>query len=153
RRPASVSTTWRPRRSNRRTSRSCSSWAMRLLTAGWVRCSCSAAAEKPPRSATATNADRLAQSIAAPDWIPDRNLVDEKYAFELWRAGRKGLPSARRAVHARDRQRNRGMAGKTLYDKLWEMHEVTRRDDGSSLIYIGRHILHEVTSPQAFEGL
>lgn len=45
------------------------------------------------------------------------------------------------------------MAGKTLYDKLWEMHEVKRRDDGSSLIYIDRHILHEVTSPQAFEGL
>ncbi|AAW74190.1 3-isopropylmalate dehydratase large subunit [Xanthomonas oryzae pv. oryzae] len=45
------------------------------------------------------------------------------------------------------------MTAKTLYDKLWEMHEVTRRDDGSSLIYIDRHILHEVTSPQAFEGL
>ena len=45
------------------------------------------------------------------------------------------------------------MAGKTLYDKLWEMHEVARRADGSSLIYIDRHILHEVTSPQAFEGL
>ena len=45
------------------------------------------------------------------------------------------------------------MAGKTLYDKLWEMHEVARRDDGSSLVYIDRHILHEVTSPQAFEGL
>lgn len=45
------------------------------------------------------------------------------------------------------------MAGKTLYDKLWEAHEVKRRDDGSSLIYIDRHILHEVTSPQAFEGL
>jgi 3-isopropylmalate/(R)-2-methylmalate dehydratase large subunit len=45
------------------------------------------------------------------------------------------------------------MAGKTLYDKLWEAHEVTRRDDGSSLIYIDRHIIHEVTSPQAFEGL
>ncbi len=45
------------------------------------------------------------------------------------------------------------MSGRTLYDKLWEMHEVKRRDDGSSLIYIDRHILHEVTSPQAFEGL
>ena len=45
------------------------------------------------------------------------------------------------------------MAGKTLYDKLWETHEVKRRDDGSSLIYIDRHIIHEVTSPQAFEGL
>ncbi|MFF7706802.1 3-isopropylmalate dehydratase large subunit [Pseudomonas sp. NPDC007930] len=45
------------------------------------------------------------------------------------------------------------MAGKTLYDKLWEAHEVKQRDDGSSLIYIDRHIVHEVTSPQAFEGL
>ena len=45
------------------------------------------------------------------------------------------------------------MACNTLYDKLWEAHEVKRRDDGSSLIYIDRHIIHEVTSPQAFEGL
>jgi len=45
------------------------------------------------------------------------------------------------------------MAGKTLYDKLWDAHEVKKRDDGSSLIYIDRHIIHEVTSPQAFEGL
>jgi len=43
--------------------------------------------------------------------------------------------------------------GKTLYDKLWEEHVVTQRDDGSALIYIDRHIVHEVTSPQAFEGL
>jgi 3-isopropylmalate/(R)-2-methylmalate dehydratase large subunit len=45
------------------------------------------------------------------------------------------------------------MPGQTLYDKLWDTHEVVRRDDGSSLLYIDRHILHEVTSPQAFEGL
>ncbi|WP_144939916.1 3-isopropylmalate dehydratase large subunit [Pseudomonas alabamensis] len=45
------------------------------------------------------------------------------------------------------------MAGRTLYDKLWDAHEVKQRDDGSSLIYIDRHIIHEVTSPQAFEGL
>jgi 3-isopropylmalate/(R)-2-methylmalate dehydratase large subunit len=45
------------------------------------------------------------------------------------------------------------MAGKTLYDKLWDAHVVTERDDGSALIYIDRHIVHEVTSPQAFEGL
>ncbi len=45
------------------------------------------------------------------------------------------------------------MAGKTLYDKLWEAHLVTERGDGSALIYIDRHIVHEVTSPQAFEGL
>jgi len=49
--------------------------------------------------------------------------------------------------------RKRLMAGKTLYDKLWDSHEVKKRDDGSSLIYIDRHIIHEVTSPQAFEGL
>ncbi|MBF7685489.1 3-isopropylmalate dehydratase large subunit [Acinetobacter sp. B10A] len=45
------------------------------------------------------------------------------------------------------------MAGKTLYDKLWDDHLVKQRDDGSSLIYIDRQLLHEVTSPQAFEGL
>jgi 3-isopropylmalate/(R)-2-methylmalate dehydratase large subunit len=45
------------------------------------------------------------------------------------------------------------MAGKTLYDKLWDDHLVRQRDDGSALIYIDRHLLHEVTSPQAFEGL
>ncbi|WNO10968.1 3-isopropylmalate dehydratase large subunit [Teredinibacter sp. KSP-S5-2] len=45
------------------------------------------------------------------------------------------------------------MAGKTLYDKLWDAHLVSERDDGSALIYIDRHIVHEVTSPQAFEGL
>ncbi|MCW7552173.1 3-isopropylmalate dehydratase large subunit [Endozoicomonas gorgoniicola] len=45
------------------------------------------------------------------------------------------------------------MSGKTLYDKLWESHLVKQREDGSALIYIDRHLLHEVTSPQAFEGL
>ncbi len=44
------------------------------------------------------------------------------------------------------------MAGKTLYDKLWECH-VVREEDGTALIYIDRHLVHEVTSPQAFEGL
>jgi len=45
------------------------------------------------------------------------------------------------------------MAGKTLYDKLWQAHEVRDNGDGTSLIYIDRHLVHEVTSPQAFEGL
>ncbi|OZG74075.1 3-isopropylmalate dehydratase large subunit [Hahella sp. CCB-MM4] len=45
------------------------------------------------------------------------------------------------------------MAGRTLYDKLWDAHLVKQRDDGSALIYIDRQLLHEVTSPQAFEGL
>ncbi len=42
---------------------------------------------------------------------------------------------------------------RTLYDKLWEAHLVATRDDGTSLLYIDRHLVHEVTSPQAFEGL
>ena len=45
------------------------------------------------------------------------------------------------------------MAGNTLYDKLWNAHLVKQRDDGSALIYIDRQLVHEVTSPQAFEGL
>jgi 3-isopropylmalate/(R)-2-methylmalate dehydratase large subunit len=45
------------------------------------------------------------------------------------------------------------MAGRTLYDKLWDDHLVSRRDDGTALLYIDRQLLHEVTSPQAFEGL
>ncbi|MEL0586868.1 MAG: 3-isopropylmalate dehydratase large subunit [Candidatus Thiodiazotropha sp. (ex. Lucinoma kazani)] len=45
------------------------------------------------------------------------------------------------------------MSAKTLYDKLWESHLVQTDDDGTALIYIDRHLVHEVTSPQAFEGL
>lgn len=45
------------------------------------------------------------------------------------------------------------MAGKTLYDKLWESHLVRSEDNGSDLLYIDRQLIHEVTSPQAFEGL
>jgi 3-isopropylmalate/(R)-2-methylmalate dehydratase large subunit len=45
------------------------------------------------------------------------------------------------------------MAGKTLYDKLWDSHVVHTEPDGSVLLYIDRHLIHEVTSPQAFEGL
>lgn len=46
------------------------------------------------------------------------------------------------------------MAGqRTLFDKIWDAHVVDRQDDGTCLIYIDRHLVHEVTSPQAFEGL
>ena len=45
------------------------------------------------------------------------------------------------------------MTGKTLYDKLWDAHVVRSNPDGITLIYIDRHLVHEVTSPQAFEGL
>ena len=42
---------------------------------------------------------------------------------------------------------------KTLFDKIWDAHVVETRDDGSAILYIDRHLVHEVTSPQAFEGL
>src|SRR5690554_923695 len=42
---------------------------------------------------------------------------------------------------------------KTLYDKLWDAHVVDQAADGTCLLYIDRHLVHEVTSPQAFEGL
>ena len=45
------------------------------------------------------------------------------------------------------------MTGKTLYDKLWQSHVVREEADGTCLLYIDRHLVHEVTSPQAFEGL
>ncbi|WP_298639864.1 3-isopropylmalate dehydratase large subunit [uncultured Tistrella sp.] len=44
-------------------------------------------------------------------------------------------------------------APRTLYDKIWESHLVESREDGSALIYVDRMLIHEVTSPQAFEGL
>ena len=44
-------------------------------------------------------------------------------------------------------------APKTLYDKIWDAHLIEESEDGTSLIYIDRHLVHEVTSPQAFEGL
>ena len=42
---------------------------------------------------------------------------------------------------------------KTLFDKIWQNHLVDVQDDGTCLLYIDRHLVHEVTSPQAFEGL
>ena len=44
------------------------------------------------------------------------------------------------------------MSARTLYDKLWDQHLVRADADGTSLIYVDRHLVHEVTSPQAFEG-
>jgi 3-isopropylmalate/(R)-2-methylmalate dehydratase large subunit len=42
---------------------------------------------------------------------------------------------------------------RTLYDKIWDEHVVHTEDDGTAILYIDRHLVHEVTSPQAFEGL
>src|SRR5437762_1581879 len=43
--------------------------------------------------------------------------------------------------------------GRTLYDKIWDEHVVHTEEDGTAVLYIDRHLVHEVTSPQAFEGL
>ncbi|HSD00413.1 MAG TPA: 3-isopropylmalate dehydratase large subunit, partial [Casimicrobiaceae bacterium] len=45
------------------------------------------------------------------------------------------------------------MQSRTLYDKLWDSHVVRQESDGTTLLYVDRHLVHEVTSPQAFEGL
>ncbi|MDC1296167.1 3-isopropylmalate dehydratase large subunit [Pseudomonadota bacterium] len=45
------------------------------------------------------------------------------------------------------------MKPRTLFDKIWDYHLINTQEDGASLIYIDRHLVHEVTSPQAFEGL
>ena len=42
---------------------------------------------------------------------------------------------------------------RTLYEKIWDAHVVSQREDGTALLYIDRHLVHEVTSPQAFDGL
>ena len=42
---------------------------------------------------------------------------------------------------------------RTLYDKIWDEHVVHAEEDGTAILYIDRHLVHEVTSPQAFEGL
>ncbi|MCA8909732.1 MAG: 3-isopropylmalate dehydratase large subunit, partial [Rhodospirillaceae bacterium] len=42
---------------------------------------------------------------------------------------------------------------RTLFDKIWDAHVVHRQEDGTCVLYIDRHLVHEVTSPQAFEGL
>ena len=42
---------------------------------------------------------------------------------------------------------------RTLFDKIWDSHVVHRQDDGTCVLYVDRHLVHEVTSPQAFEGL
>ncbi|CAP57030.1 3-isopropylmalate dehydratase large subunit [Gluconacetobacter diazotrophicus PA1 5] len=51
------------------------------------------------------------------------------------------------------RKEERPMAARTLFDKIWDSHVVERLEDGTAILYIDRHLVHEVTSPQAFEGL
>jgi 3-isopropylmalate/(R)-2-methylmalate dehydratase large subunit len=75
-------------------------------------------------------------------------LEYENNRFELLVAASLGLPLFPNAAQGRQAS----WPGRTLYDKLWDNHLVEERADGSALIYIDRHLIHEVTSPQAFEG-
>ena len=45
------------------------------------------------------------------------------------------------------------MTQRTMYEKIWDNHVVDESDDGSAILYVDLHLVHEVTSPQAFEGL
>jgi len=60
--------------------------------------------------------------------------------------------SRSRPPHRIEKQKEEFM-GRTLYDKIWDEHVVHSEEDGTAILYIDRHLVHEVTSPQAFEGL
>src|SRR5499427_1588568 len=69
-------------------------------------------------------------------------------------ANRPASASGKSAARKRPRPPSKTpMTARTLYDKIWEDHLVDEQADGTCLIYIDRHLVHEVTSPQAFEGL
>ncbi len=81
--------------------------------------------------------------------VPSVGLRAPSGAVGLKTKGRIGsLRAGRSAVRAPV-----CMAAKTLFDKIWDDHVVDMSPDGTALIYIDRHLVHEVTSPQAFEGL
>src|SRR6187200_869309 len=80
-----------------------------------------------------------------------RGLVDHGGTM-----GRPDGPRSPRNGQANVRERKARMAGtapRSLYDKIFDDHVVARQADGTCILYIDRHLVHEVTSPQAFEGL
>ena len=62
----------------------------------------------------------------------------------------QGQPTDNVGLHT---SANKATMGRTLYDKIWDEHVVHTEEDGTAILYIDRHLVHEVTSPQAFEGL
>jgi len=74
-------------------------------------------------------------------------------AGRLFNAQTRGGDSDKSKNANREEEEDSDMPGKTLYDKLWDSHVVREQDDGTTLLYIDKHLVHEVTSPQAFEGL
>ncbi len=70
-----------------------------------------------------------------------------------WSRGRQGARAAKAAADAVRRQAARAMTARTLFEKVWDAHVVHRRPGGPALLYVDLHLVHEVTSPQAFDGL
>src|SRR6476620_127989 len=82
----------------------------------------------------------------------------QQAGYGVFAAGGKGYAGAGYGIiadcfHETSALRAFPTMAQTLYDKLWDSHVVDTGDDGTTLLYIDRHLLHEVTSPQAFEGL
>src|SRR3989344_4590124 len=70
-----------------------------------------------------------------------------------WNPCPPGQTPTLKSNHPPEKQKESHAMGRTLYDKIWDEHVVHTEEDGTSILYIDRHLVHEVTSPQAFEGL
>ena len=95
----------------------------------------------PPRSCSATT--RACRAFLRP-----ADGVDPGRALTLPKAADRGVSRIRLHLQGSTHDQPR-----TLYDKIWDDHLVDEQPDGTCLLYIDRHLVHEVTSPQAFEGL
>src|SRR5688572_18419746 len=97
--------------------------------------------------------DRLHQGRASRQGAARQALLFARPARQVGPHRREaGLPRTGRG-RRRGGQGSRVTMARTLYDKIWDDHLVDEQPDGTCLIYIDRHLVHEVTSPQAFEGL
>ena len=115
---------------------------------------------KASRIAEDTEAQRELIAVQAEEAAkrPRREkLKKEKPKAERPRPRRQGrrqeVGAPWRSARSRPRRRLAPPKPRTLFDKIWDSHVVHRQDDGTCVIYIDRHLVHEVTSPQAFEGL
>ena len=85
---------------------------------------------------------------AAKEQVVNENLVKDEVE-------KQPTPTETKSENPKDtnQEKNNHIMAQTLYDKLFDNHLVARQEDGTCLLYIDRHLVHEVTSPQAFEGL
>src|SRR5437773_9089880 len=105
---------------------------------------------------TARGSPRSSSCAAAPCAGPSSIIYAAGVASRPASPRRWGSPAAARPRSRRPTRNSQAMAGaapRTLFDKIWESHLAHRQDDGHCLLYVDRHLVEEVTSPQAFEGL